>query len=404
MTVEIRPAHPEEMEQFRHVISTALLMSPETFGTKEEIASSAQWTMCAFEDGKLATAYRSWPWQMRFNGEAIPVAGVNSIGTLPIYRRRGYVRKVHKAHFELLHEKGEQPIAILYASMAAIYQRYGYAVTSTYNTYNVEPRYLQFSFPQVTPGTFREVGDDEFGLLVDLYRRFRADKIGYIHRSRDQWNYDIMNQPPAGGILNKFVYEEDSEPLGYVIYTVDHIREAGPRRPNHRIIIRDLIWLTSSAYRAVWEYFASMDLAGYISWRRVPPDDPLPHVLLEPRMLNMTSHDGLMGCIVDVEQSMPKRGYSEEGELTFEIVDELCPWNQGRWKLETSITGSSISRTREGPQLVMPISTMAMLVFGQISASEAARMGRLDVNEDSSLSLWDKVMRTKYRPFCADYF
>jgi hypothetical protein len=31
-------------------------------------------------------------------------------------------------------------------------------------------------------------------------------------------------------------------------------------------------------------------------------------------------------------------------------------------------------------------------------------MGRLEVNEDSSLSLWDNVMRTKYRPFCADYF
>jgi predicted acetyltransferase len=404
MTVEIRPAHPEEMEQFRHVISTALLMSPETFGTKEEIASSAQWTMCAFEDGKLATTYRSWPWHMRFNGKAIPVAAVNSIGTLPIYRRRGYLRKVHKAHFELLHEKGERPIAILYASMAAIYQRYGYAVTSTYNTYNVEPRYLQFSFLQAIPGTFRELGDDEFGLLVDLYRRFRADKIGYIHRSRDQWNYDILSQPPIGGILNKVVYEEDGRPLGYVIYTVDHIQEAGPRRPNHRIIIRDLVWLTISAYRAVWEYFASMDLARYISWRRVPLDDPLPHLLLEPRMLNVTSHDGLMGCIVDVERSMPERGYSEEGVLTFEIIDELCPWNQGLWKLETSVTGSSISRTKEEPQLVMPISTLAMLVFGQISASIAALMGRLEVNEDSSLSLWDNVMRTKYRPFCADYF
>jgi predicted acetyltransferase len=392
------------MEQFRHVISTALLMPPETFGTEEEIASSAQWTMCAFEDGKLATTYRSWPWKMRFNGNAIPVAGVNSIGTLPIYRRRGYVRKIHKAHFELLHEKGEQPIAILFASMAAIYQRYGYAVTSTYNAYNVEPRYLQFLFPQATPGTFRELGDDAFGLLVDLYRRFRADKIGYIHRSRDQWNYDILSQPPAGGLLNTVVYEEDGEPLGYVIYTVDQIRDAGHRRPNHRIVIRDLVWLTVSAYRAAWEYFASMDLARYIFWRGVPPDDALPHVLLEPRMLNMTSHDGLMGCIVDVERAMTKRGYEEEGVLTFEIIDELCPWNQGRWKLETFPTGSSISRTGDEPQLVMPISTMAMLVFGQISASEAARMGRLEVKEDSSLSRWDKVMRTKYRPFCADFF
>ena len=45
---------------------------------------------------------------------------------------------------------------------------------------------------------------------------------------------------------------------------------------------------------------------------------------------------------------------------------------------------------------------LVMLVFGHISASEVARMGRLDVNEDSALPMWDKVMRTKYCPFCDD--
>ena len=403
MAEEIRAAKPEEMEEFRHVISTALVMPRETFGTEQEITGTADWTMCAFEDGKLATCYRSWPWTMRFNGEAIPVAAVNSVGTLPIYRRRGYLRKVHKAHFELVHEKGEQPIAILYASMAAIYQRYGYAVVSTYNTYNVEPRYLQFSFPQAVPGTFREVSDDEFGLLVDLYRRFRADKIGYIHRSRDQWNYDILGKPPAGGILTKAVYEEDGEPLGYVIYTAEPVGEPHPT-PDQHIIIRDLIWLTPATYRTVWNYFANMDLASNIVWRRVPPDDPLPHVLLEPRMLRSVSHDGLLGRIIDVDKVLPGRGYDEEGVLTFDVVDEMCPWNQGRWKLETSANGSSISHTTEAPQLVMSVNTLAMLVFGQISATEAARMGRLDVNEDGSLALWDRVMRTKHKPFCADNF
>ena len=82
----------------------------------------------------------------------------------------------------------------------------------------------------------------------------------------------------------------------------------------------------------------------------------------------------------------------------------MCPWNQGRWKLEVSANGSSVSRTSEDAQLRMPISTLAMLVFGQISATEAARMARLDVLEDSALSSWDRVMRTKYRPFCADNF
>ena len=402
MEVEIRPAKPEEMEQFRHVNSTALLLTPETYGTREELASTSQWTMCAFENGNLATSYRAWPWKMRFNGRGIPVAAVNSVGTLPAYRRRGYLRQVHKTYFKSLYEKGQQSIAILYASMAAIYQRYGYAVVSTYNIYNLDPLYLRFSFPQDTPGSFREVGDDEFGLLVDLYRRFRADKIGYIHRSRDHWNHEPLGQIPKGGILTRIVYEEDGDPLGYVIYTAEPAGKPGTEEQN--ITIRDLFWLTPSAYRAAWEYFASMDLAVNICWRQVPLDDPLPHLLLEPRECHATAHDGLLGRIVDVERALPLRDYGDDGELTFEIFDELCPWNEGRWKLETSKDGNSISHTGQEPQLVMPVNTLAMLVFGQISASEAARMGRLEVNDSRSLPMWDSVMRTRYRPFCADHF
>jgi len=53
---------------------------------------------------------------------------------------------------------------------------------------------------------------------------------------------------------------------------------------------------------------------------------------------------------------------------------------------------------------VIPASTLALLVFGQVSASEAARMARLDVNTPEALYLWDKTMRTRYRPACADNF
>lgn len=111
-----------------------------------------------------------------------------------------------------------------------------------------------------------------------------------------------------------------------------------------------------------------------------------------------------MKSIIDVDKTLTGRDYDEERVLTFEIIDEMCSWNSGRWKLETSTAGSSITHTTEEPQLVMSINTLAMLVFGQISVGEAARMGRLDVNEDGSLSLWDRVTRTKHRPFCADAF
>ena len=399
MGVEIRPARPEEMDEFYRVASTTLL-APQ--GLIQGI--NPEWTLCAFEDGKLATTYAAWTLTMRFNGAGIPVAAVTSVGTLPIYRRRGYVRKITARHFELLHEQGERSIAILHGSMTAIYQRYGYAVVTTRNSYRVEPLSLRFASPIQVPGKFRELGDsdEEFGQVVDLYRRFRVDRTGYSHRGRAMWEAGVLADPPAGGLVSKVVYEEDGEPLGYTIYAVEPVK-GWPATLQH-LAIRDVIWLSASAYQAIWNYDAQMDRVIEIIWDRVPPDDPLPHLLLEPRVLRVASTDGLMGRIVDVERALPQRTYPEEATLTFEVIDDLCPWNNGRWELETSTAGSAISHTDKEPQLRIPISTLTMLAFGQISATEAARIARLDVLEPAALPTWDKTMRTMYRPHSADIY
>jgi predicted acetyltransferase len=386
------------MNEFCRIASTALAMPVESF--KE---MRPEWTLCAFDDGRLTTTYAYWPLMIRFNGEGIPVAGVTSVGTMPIFRRRGYLRRITATHFNHLHESGEYGIAILLASLAAIYQRYGYGIVSTRNMYDVEPRYLEFAVDQPVPGRLRELGDDEFGLLVELYRRFRADRTGYIHRGRAMWEAGVLNPPPAGNWLLKVVYEEAGEPLGYVIYVLSPL-PGSPAGPRQRLTIRDLAWLSPSAYRAIWQHFAAMDLVNSIVWQWVPNDDPLPHLLKEPRMLRLTSQDGLLARIVDIERAFPKLRFLGEGSLTFEAIDDLCPWNKGCWQLEASAEGTAISRTTKKPQLGMPISTLAMLVFGQISATEAARMGRLTVDDHNALPVWDKVMRASYRPFCADLF
>ena len=396
MTVEIRPVKPEELDDFKRVASTALVENPEDFK-----AIRPEWTLCAFEDGNLATSYAAWPLIMRFNGEGIPVAGVTMVGTLPVYRRRGHLRRIVNEHFKQLRKEGERSIAILIAAWAAIYQRFGYAVVSTRNNYTIDPRYLAFALPRPVTGSFREIGEDEFPLMVDLYRKFRAEKTGYLHRGRPMWDAGVLAPQKGSGVLGKVVYLENNEPLGYLVYAIESGQ--GPGRQN--LNIRDLIWLTASAYRAAWNFLRNMDWVGNIRWGGVPGDDPLPHLLLEPRRLNISSGDGLLGRIIDVEKALPGRPYPEEATLIFEIIDDdLCPWNQGRWKLETSTTRSTISQTKEKAQVIMPISTLALLVFGQISATEAARMKRIDVIDDAALPLWDRVMKTRYIPCCADNF
>lgn len=147
-----------------------------------------------------------------------------------------------------------------------------------------------------------------------------------------------------------------------------------------------------------------MDLADTISWMQVPSDDPLAHLLLEPNKLNVRSSNGFLARIVDMKSATPQRIYREDGDITFEIIDGMCPWNDGRWRLEISNGKAMIEKTDRRPEMELPIDTLSMILFGQISVTRAARMGRLKTFGKESLLKFDRLFQTDYRPFCADSF
>lgn len=132
MNPEIRSARDDEMDEFMRVVRLTYALPPSV-----EVRIRSEWTMCAFEGNNLATTYAAWPLKMQFSGKSIPIAGITWVGTHPVFRRRGYLRKVVEHHLKSLYEKGEHSITALFASMASIYQRYGYGVVSTHNSYSV---------------------------------------------------------------------------------------------------------------------------------------------------------------------------------------------------------------------------------------------------------------------------
>jgi predicted acetyltransferase len=402
MDYEIRPAAAAEMEDFVRCVRTG-------FGLPAEFKLDLDpaWTLCAFSQGHLATSYAAWPLTMYLEGATVPVAGITMVATLPVYRRRNFLRKVTEAHFRRLHEEGGPSISALFASMAAIYQRYGYAAVSTRNGYSVEPQHLRFTLPLPESGEFQEAGEADQRTMLDLYHRFASGKTGYLRRGEGMLvapghPMSVLHSMPPALPAIKLIYRQAGEPQGYLIYS--QVRDPSINPMGQRISVMDLVWLTPSAYQAIWGLLSRMDLVSRIDWLRAPPDDPLPHLLLEPRKLNATSADGLLARIVDVERALPQRRYTGEAELTFSLLDSVCPWNQGPWKLSVSPHGNRIVRTTEEAQLKMPVSTLAMLFFGQITATQAAAMGRLDEGVPGSLAVWDVVMKTASRPFCADSF
>jgi predicted acetyltransferase len=412
LALEIRPFRPEEADAFFRV-PAIVFGNYRGEGRESNIANMApDWTLCAFEDGELATTYAAYPFAMRLNGRKASVAGVTFVGTLPWFRRRGHLRKIMEFDFKRRYEQRMEPVAVLLASIAAIYQRYGYAVCSSRQAYSIDPRLIAFA-PSLPPtkGRWREGTRDELPLLESLYREFVKDRNGYLHRAPVIWEGQVLGLSQAGvtaadaGPSLVAIYEEDRAPKGYVAYAAKsydtHPDGAGA---GQRVIIRDCAWLTPSAYRAMWEHFASFDLARRITWDRAPADDPAFDILLDPRELHATRGDWLVGRIIDVERALVARPYGHEGTLPFEVRDAMCPWNDGRWTLDASQEASTVRRSNDTPQLALDVSTLAQLLFGEVSPSNAVRYGRAEASADAPLALWDAVFRTRYAPYCPDMF
>ncbi|MBM3139026.1 MAG: GNAT family N-acetyltransferase [Chloroflexi bacterium] len=397
--VEIRAARAEEMPEVAQQASRQLGLPLSMFQ-----GMHPDWTLCAFEDGRVATTYAAWPLQIRFNGPPAPISGVTWVSTHPAYRRRGFLRAITTRHFETLHEQRQVAMAGLHPAWMAIYQRYGYGTINIRHSYRIDPRQLIFVHPSEVRGTIREVDlETEFGLLVDVYRRFREDRTALVHRGRAMWDAGPLSDPPPGHRRTILAYEEAGDPMGYVVYHAGPGGFTGPG-PGHYVAIMDYFALTPAAHRALWSVLATYDNAREIRWDNAPVDDPLPNMIAEPRMLDIRARDGIMARLVTLEDALTQRPYPERASLRFELRDDLCPWNAGRWELETDPEASRVTRVDGGDvDFTLTPDTLASMVWGRLSASDADRAGLLDVADDRALARWDAALRTKHRPYEAEH-
>lgn len=404
MGLELRPATEPEMDRFDENLRHAFSEAPRPPEHHHRIPLHPEWTLCAFADGDMAATYAAWPFTMYLNGHHAQVAGVTAVSTLPWYRRRGYIRRIIETSFRRMHEDDGPALAILYASMAAIYHRFDFSVVSTQVNYSVEPRFIEFATQDAVLGCLRRRSHDQWCRLEPVYDAFASQRTGYLRRTPQRWERNVFH---SGSELASTVitYEERDEIVGYLVYTAERspAEISGDDGPV-LVDVTEFVWRVPAAYRALWEYLRQIDLARRVTLRRVPTDDPAPHLFTEPRQLHATQRDGLMARIVDVGQALTQRRYDTAGSLTFEVLDEIAPWNAGRWELLTDGDHTRVHRTGRTPELIMPIATVAPLVFGHFTTSQAARMGRLGVYDHSALSRWDTLLRTEQPPGCADEF
>jgi len=332
----------------------------------------------------------------------VPVAAVTAVGVLPDHRRRGALTMLMRRQLHELHESRGEPIAALWASEGGIYGRFGYGLASRNWRISLQ-RPVRFRGP--APAGSQRVqllgADRARVLLRKLHGEYVSIRVGGLSRPEQGWTYvlfDDASQRSGAGELRFAVH-----PCGYAIFRVkENWLPGGPR---HEVMIRELVSTTVEGHAAIWRFLLNLDLVGEVRYFNTPLDEPLQMMLADPFAVRAELRDGLFVRLVDLDRALGARRYAAPAELVFDVTDELCPWNAGRWRLSVDQWGTGrVERTAAAADLACDVVDLGAAYLGGTRLRVLAAAGRVRELRAGAAALASRVFAGENEPHCLEVF
>jgi len=365
----------------------------------------------AFDGDQQVGTAGAYTFRMTVPGGEVGAAGITIVGVIPTHTRRGILRQMMTWLVAQARERGE-PVAVLGASEAAIYQRFGYGLGTLDSRFEIEPLRATFVHPVETAGRFRFVDTDEATRLFSaVYGSMRQGTPGVLARTEVLWRFgmafDSQSARAGNGPKSLVILEEDGVPRAYAIYRVK--ADWGHHGPRNTLTAIEVVGVDADSEQAMWQWLFRIDLLGSIKAMRVRMPHPLQLQLTEPRRLNLTVGDGLWVRILDVDRALEARSYVGDGSLTFDLTDDFCPWNAGRWQLTVpgggagaSVVAVAADEAGAGgtePDLALDVSALSAIYLGGFTFAELSRAGRVTELRPGGIAAADAMFVTATKPW-----
>jgi predicted acetyltransferase len=404
--VELRPVTLEEFEHYLKATERAFghHPSPEEIESERRIFEPER-SLAVFEGDRIVGTTGAFSLEVTVPGGSLPMAGVTEVGVAPTHRRRGLLTMMMRRQLDDVRNLGE-PLAGLWASEGAIYQRFGYGMATYACEIEIERHWTAFARPYEWPGGVRLVEKDEaMALMPPIHQRVADASPGMWKRSQAFWEHqfaDLDRWRDGASALFFAIYESPQGPDGYAAYRVKHDWPGGI--PKGILKVRELMAATPQATAALWRACFDHDLMGKVeSWPR-PLDEPLLHMLANPRALGLRVTDGMWLRLVDVPGALAARRYSGSGRVVFEVHDTFCSWNEGRFQLEAGRDGASCTASPAEPDLVVEASDLGAAYLGGVRFEHLHRAGRVVEVTPGALGRADAMFTWEPLPFCSAVF
>ena len=408
--LEFRPVTEDEWPAFLETLRIAFGTLP---APGDEAPEKRPWaierSVAALQDGQPVGCAGSFDFDLTLPGlTTAPAAGVTWVGVRPTHRRRGALNGIMRYQLDEIHERGV-PLAILLASESVIYGRFGYGLATTQVDLEIERPHVALAEPFEAPGTVRLVTDqgEIDRLLPEIHERVRRQQPGDVSRPEHWWTPFLAGGRGGrefGPRFHLFYENPAGEVEGYAYYRIGADFSLRLHQ-DWTVLVQGLGALTFEAYVALWKFCFEVDLTGKLITTFRPPDEPLRHLLRDPRRLLTPRTTDFLWCrVVDVPAALAARRYEVAGSVVVEVRDPFCPWNAGRWRLEGSLEGATCERTDASADLTLSAAELGAVFLGGTRLSTLFAARRVDEHVPGAVARADAMLATARAPWCQTFF
>ncbi|WP_179382279.1 GNAT family N-acetyltransferase [Streptomyces sp. SA15] len=312
-------------------------------------------------------------------GASVPAAGVTMVSVAATHRRRGVLTSMMRRQLDDVRSWGE-PLAVLTASEPAIYGRFGYGAATFQIQSEIDTNRVSLSVPDGTddvrlryaaPADVLDACEAVYARLVPLRPGMLARMPGWERLGL----LDPEKERDGASPLQCVVAERGGETVGYARFRVKPEWElAGAKGA---VILQDLTALDPVARAALWRFLFGIDLTSTLVTGGRPVDDDWQYLVSDVRRCLPRVRDSLYVRLVDVGAALEARTYQAPVDVVFEVEDDFCPWNTGRWRLTGDAKGASCARTTDAADLALSVRELGAAYLGGVSLASLGAAGRV---------------------------
>ena len=304
-----------------------------------------------FEGDVPVASVASTPMSQQVRSKLFKIAGIWGVSTLPEARRKGYSRRLLKRILEAARKDG-RTFSCLYPFRESFYEHLGYTTFP-------QPFKAKFQPDVLSPLAKKDLGGTVKTVLIgDGYDQYQQ----YLYKMQEHFHGMVVMDHDEAAWAKKTnrwwlaLAEAQGEVVGMMLYDLrgDHVTKFNLR------VIRFAYENSLGKYLLLKWIALHIDQASQVEIWLAPFEQPgtwmndmrpeLEPVFFAP-----------MGRVVDVSNINLMR--SGPGRFSVRLSDQLCPWNEGIWRLESS-EGILHIRPTQKPDCDLSIQGLAALIYG----------------------------------------